>query len=107
MNRLFLALLSGTLVTAGLGMAPAQSIHLPFVRQSEYWAVPSGPPEVQSAPQIIKPQAISPEYAEEFQRLLERLEAAAKQQYRVTYGPHVPGIRIIIDADDSPDHRAE
>ena len=100
MNRVFLAILGGLLITTGLGMAPAQSIHLPLVMQGVYWAVPSDPPTPSSGVQIVKPQKVPQEYADEYQQLLERLEAAM-QDRTVIYGSRVHRLRIIQDAGDS------
>ena len=100
MNRVHLAILRVLLITVGLGMAPARSIHLPLVMQGVYWAVPSDPPEALSNVQVVEPQVVSQGYADEYQLLLERFEAA-RQDYRVIFGSDVHGLRIIQDTDGS------
>lgn len=100
MNRVHLAILGVLLITVGLGMAPARSIHLPLVAQGVHWAVPSDPPAPMSDMQIVEPQVVSQEYADEYQQLLERFEAA-RQDGTVIYGPGAYGLRIILDMGDS------
>ena len=102
MSRVHLAILGVLLITVGLGMAPPRTTHLPLVTQGVFWAVPSDPPVPLSGVQLVEPQMVSPEYAEEYQRLLERFEAA-QQDHTVFYGPGAHGLRIIQDTGNSHD----
>jgi len=103
MNRVHLAIVGVLLIAAGFSIGPTRTTHFPLIVQGETWAVPSSPPAPSSSMQIVAPQAVSQDLADEYQQLLERLEAAL-QDNTVVYGPgthRLPIILVIQDTDDS------